>query len=367
MKKLVILGDIANPHIQRWANYFIRRKYELHIISYRSGHIDGVHLHHVPPPQFLHISAITTLWPKIGYIFCLPKIRKLILSLDPDILHAHWATSYGLAGAYSGFHPFIISTWGKEITDSPKQSWIMKKIIKHVLYKADAITATSDMLAKETEKYVKSEKPVYRIPFGIDIKNFPINNNKTKNTQICIGTIKSLEDKYGIEYLIRAFAKVKDYENDIRLLIVGDGSLYSSLLNLSKNLGTMERSTFTGNVPYNEVVHFLHQIDIFVVPSISESETFGVSAVEASACGIPVIASNIGGLPEVVEDGETGMLVPARDIDALVDKILLLIRDKNLRTKLGINGRRYIESKYTLDKCGKMIEAVYSQIMQTSI
>ena len=175
MKKIVILGDAVNPHIQRWISYLVKR-HEVHLISFQKCEIDGVHLHYIKPPYYLIIQnveytniGIASFIRKIGYIFCLFRVRKLINVLSPDILHAHWATSYGLAGAISGFHPYIISTWGIDIIDLQKQPWIMKKIVEYNLSKADAITATSSMLKKETEKYIKPDQSVCHIP----LQTFP--------------------------------------------------------------------------------------------------------------------------------------------------------------------------------------------------
>ena len=120
--------------------------------------------------------------------------------------------------------------------------------------------------------------------------------------------------------------------------------------------------TFAGKVENDEVVHYLHKMDIFVVPSISESETFGVAAVEASACGLPVIASNIGGLPEVVIDGKTGFLIDPENIDDLTEKLLILINDKMMRKKMGEEGRNYIKANYRLEECGLMMESVYNEL-----
>ena len=84
-------------------------------------YIDGVQIHYIPTPKFLFISPTTILWRKIGYLFTIYKVRKLIFSIEPDIVHAHWATSYGLLAAVSGFHPLVISTWGSDIMDSPQK------------------------------------------------------------------------------------------------------------------------------------------------------------------------------------------------------------------------------------------------------
>ena len=131
---------------------------------------------------------------------------------------------------------------------------------------------------------------------------------------------------------------------------------------MAENLGIQNSITFSGKVENDEVVHYLHKMDIFVVPSISKSETFGVAAIEASACGLPVIASNIGGLPEVVIDGKTGFLVAPENIDDLTEKLLILINDKMMRQKMGEEGRNYIEDNYRLEECGLMMESIYNEL-----
>ena len=358
MKKIVLLGDAANPHIQRWANYLVRRKFDIHIISFQLAEIDGAQIHHIQTPHLLIISPITKLWRKIGYLATIYKVRKLIYFLEPDILHAHWATSYGLAGALSGFHPLIISAWGSDIVASPQTNWIMKRIVQYNLSKADVITATSEMLKKETEKYIQARQTVKRIPFGIDTNIFKP-RPKLNKKNIFIGTVKALEEKFGIIYLIKAFAKIKLKIINAQLIIVGYGSQYDYLIKLSESLGVKNSITFTGKIPNDEVVKYLQKMDIFVVPSIYES--FGVAAIEASACNLPVVASNIGGLPEVVIDGHTGYFIKPGDVDDLTEKLLILISDEAMRKKMGSEGRKYIECNYTLEKCGLMMEKIYNQ------
>jgi len=361
--KLLILGDAQNPHIQRWVGYFIKRDYEIHIISFQSCKIDGVNIHHVRTPNFLIISQITRLWRKIGYLFVINKVRKLIFSIAPNILHAHWSTSYGLLAAVSGFHPLIISTWGRDIIDSPRDSWIIKKIVQYNLSKADAITATSLFLQTKTQPYVKTRQIVRHIAFGVDTKKFIVKSELINKNTICIGTVKSLEEKYGISYLIRAFAQVKLQIENVELIVVGSGSMLHELVKLAENLNINNSITFVGKIENDGVVDYLHKMDIFVVPSISDSETFGVSAVEASACGLPVIASNIGGLPEVVINGKTGFLVKPKDIDDLTEKLLMLINDKPMRKIMGEKGRHYVEENYRLEECGLLMESTYNEFV----
>ena len=105
-------------------------------------------------------------------------------------------------------------------------------------------------------------------------------------------------------------------------------------------------------------------MDIFVVPSISPSETFGVAAFEASSCSIPVIASDIGGLPEVVKDGTPGFLVPPCDVNAIADRIIRLIDNPWLRLQMGIEGRKYVKSIYDIQICGSLMRSKYEEILR---
>jgi len=365
--KICFLADAGSIHVQKWARYFSAEGNEVHIISFRKVQIRGVQVHYINSHGTISISPVASFISKIGYLFWIGKVRRLIKKIRPDILHAHWATSYGLIGALSEFHPLIVSTWGNDIILSPHKYWIMKKFVEYSLRKADLVTATSDMLAGATAKYIYDKKLVHTIPFGVDTDLFTPSKDKHPEGEICIGIVKALEDSYGIEYLIRAFKIVAfkivvDKGYDLNLLIVGDGSLRKNLEKLTKTLNLSNSVKFIGGVDNYKVVQYLQKMDIFVIPSIRES--FGVAAVEASACSIPVIASNIGGLPEVVIDGSTGFLVPPRDENAIADRMIRLIDDSELRVQMGSEGREYVKSNYDLQICGSLMKSKYEEIIQ---
>ena len=355
--KICFLADAGSIHVQKWAQYFSDEGNEVHIISFREAQIKGVRIHYINPHRIISISPVASFISKIGYLFWARRIRRLIKKISPDILHAHWATSYGLLGALSGFHPFILSTWGNDIIISPQKYWIIKKLVEFTLRKADLVTATSKMLAEATSKFIYDEKPVHTIPFGVDVDLFSPLKEKSLNDNICIGIVKALEKSYGIEYLIRALKIVVDEGYEPNLLIVGEGSLRNKLEALTETLNLSSLVEFIGEVDNYTVVEYLQKMDIFVVPSILES--FGVAALEASSCAIPVIASNIGGLPEVVNDGTTGFLVPPCDSESIAAKIIQLIGEPSLRKQLGIQGRKFVLENYDLNLCGQKMEKIY--------
>lgn len=287
---------------------------------------------------------------KLIYIKYVGLLKKIIKQFNPDIVHAHYASSYGLLGALSGFHPYIISVWGTDILSFPKLSYLHQKIIEHNLNKADLIMATSRYLANETRVYCSTEIVITN--FGVDVDIFKPNKNKRifKSDEIVVGTIKTLEKNYGVDILLCAFAKVikKHPIINLRLLIVGGGSEFNFLKKLASQLNIVDRTIFTGKVNYMDINNYHNSLTISVIPSLRES--FGVSAVESSACEVPVIASKVGGLPEIIEDGVTGLLVPPGDENKLMDAIEKLILSPQKRLELGKNGRKRVLKEFNWEK-----------------
>lgn len=365
--RICYLADARSPHTQKWVSHFAGEGHEVHLISFRPGEVDGATVHHVRPPlidtdvELLHAGRGRL--QKAAYLFCAGKVGRLVKKIRPDILHAFLATSYGYVGAATGFHPFVVSSLGSEIVVFPEKSLFYRRLLSHNLRRADAVTATSDFLSRATERYCGPGTRVATIPFGVDTGVFAPNGRKYLEGPVTVGTVKILESNYGIDRLIRAFEKVLNMSPglDISLLIVGGGSLEKSLKKLGNKLGVSNHVTFVGNLPHAKVMSFLSQIDIFA--SLPESETFGVSVVEASSCAVPVVVSDVGGLPEVVRDGETGFLVPPMDIDTTARRILTLATDEGLRQKMGAAGRRLVLDAYDWNDSSAQMAELYESLV----
>jgi glycosyltransferase involved in cell wall biosynthesis len=237
-------------------------------------------------------------------------------------------------------------------------------MLKYNLKKADRILSTSHVMAQETKLY--TNKNIEVTPFGINIEQFchmEVDSLFDKD-DIVVGTIKSLEEVYGIEYLIRAFKVVSDKYKflPLKLLIVGGGSLESSLKKLVKELNIEDKTIFTGKIPFIDVPKYHNMLSISVF--VSNSESFGVAIIEASACGKPVVVSNIGGLPEVVEDGVSGFVVPAKNPQKTAEAIEKLVLDKNLREEIGRNGRERVKRLYNWDDNVNQMIKIYKELIK---
>jgi len=369
--KVLILGDASNPHIIKWANALYLSGIKIIIFSLRKGitsnFCEGIEIISFDSLQkitFLTNAAI----PKILYLKAIPKIRTLIKEKKPDIVHAHYASSYGLLGAILNFHPLVISVWGGDVIDFPETSIIHRWIFKYSLMKADSVMTTSQFMAQLLVKYTK--KTIEVTPFGIDLSVFKPGLKYPllkEDYDVVIGSIKGLEWYYGIEYLIEAFELVitRLPQIKMKLVIVGGGALEQSLKEMIKGRNLDDKVLLTGKVEYTEIQKYHNLLDIFVAVSVYQ-ESFGVAVIEASACCKPVIISRVGGMIEVVEENVTGFIVPPRNIDELADKIIKLVLDPELRIKMGRAGREKIEKDFNLkDSLIKMM-SIYNGLIAKS-
>ena len=358
----MILGDDQSPHTIKWVNSLSD---EINTICLVSFHKVDKSLYHenvkIVTIDVIRDNMSNIDFVKFGYLRLVKIVKQELKNFKPDILHAYYASSYGLIGALSGFNPFVISVWGSDVFEFPKKSFIHKSILKYNLRKADYIQSTSMVMAEEIAQY--TDKNIIVVPFGIDLDKYkPIPEIKAESGDtIVIGTVKWLQAVYGINYLIDAFYLLTKKYNNIKLLIVGGGPRLKEYQTLVRKYNIVDLVEFTGSVPIEDTVKYHNQIDIFAVLSLRES--FGVSALEAAACCVPTVVSNVGGLPEVVQDKKTGFIVEPRNPQSAADAISKLIEDVSLREEMSVNARKFVKRKYDWSKNVQDQIGIYESII----
>lgn len=343
--KLLILSDPSSSHTSKWVNSLYRKGIQLKLFGlsdYNKEEYDnGIEIKIVDFSKSAKKKSDGDL-RKLIYLKAISELKKIIKSFNPDIVHAHYASSYGLLGALSRFKPFLVSVWGNDVYDFPKKSLIHKKAFQFVMNASDRIFSTSKIMADEISKY--TDKSIKVIPFGVDtdvFKPFPVNKIFEPDT-IVLGAVKSLSYKYGNDTLIKAFKivceKLKHYK--LKLLLIGDGVLRQDLEKLVNELNLNRDVKFLGLIPHHQIPIYHNIIDIHIYPSVWES--FGVSNLEAAACEKAQVASNIGGFTEILSDGVDSFLVNPNSPEQFAEKIIMLITDPNLRIKMGKEARNNV-------------------------
>lgn len=202
---------------------------------------------------------------------------------------------------------------------------------------------------------VKPEK-ITVIHNGTDVGEFlPSEGGKG----ILVGTIATLRPVKGHRYLLYAAALVLKKVPDVKFLIIGQGPLRNSLEELAGKLNIAKNVIFMGY--QKDITEILARLTLFVLPSIREP--LGICLLEAMAAGLPVVATNVGGIPEVVKEKETGLLVPPKDPEALAQVILTLLEDKEKAKNMGIAGRKRVEQKFTIGTMIRKTEQVYQDLI----
>lgn len=361
--KVLLLSEPGSVHTVRWANSLAERGVSIFVYGFGKYN----------PSQYGQQITVSSanknssgFFNKLTYILSIWRIRKIIREIKPDIVHAHYATSYGLLGKLAGFKPFIVSVWGTDVFNFPKTSFLHKYLLSSNLASATKVLSTSSAMAVEAAKYSKKGSSIEITPFGIDLLKFKPRKNPVSDGTVIIGTIKALEEKYGIDILIKAFIIVKNkHPNlDLKLIIVGGGKDELRLRNLAVSLKGETSITFLGRRDHILVPQILQSFDVFA--ALSRWESFGVSVVEALATGLAVVVSNAGGLPEVVENEISGIVVPKNNVIQSAESLERLILDKQLRIRLGDSGRRRAEMLFDWNKNVTDMIRIYKSVLMNN-
>ncbi len=337
--KIMFIAPANSIHTVRWVNALAERGNEVHLVSLPNHQQEQ---DKIVSNVFVHYLSMGG---TKGYYLDALEIRKLAKKMQPDVINAHYASGYGTLVRIARLPKVILSVWGSDVYDFPYEGKLKKSIIKRNLNYATKIASTSKVMAEQVCCLI-GNREISVTPFGVDTEHFKKVDIKEKGI-FTVGIVKTLAPKYGIDTVIRAFDNFLDLAGNgvkARLLIYGCGEQKIELSQLCKELNISSKVFFEGYIPNWNVPSVLNRFDIACFGSRSES--FGVSAVEAMACEIPVIATKVAGFQEVVRDGETGILVDVDDAQAMADAMKKLYDDKELREQYGKAGRKRVQNLY---------------------
>lgn len=292
------------------------------------------------------------------------KIVDVAVYEHLDVLHVHYAIPHASV-AYTAQQilkskkiklPYITTLHGTDITLVGRDP-AFEPVIRFSLNQSNAITAVSESLKKDTLKTFKIDNAIQVIPNFITLSEFLPQPQLNKTKELVIAHISNFRKVKRIEDVIHVFNRVKD-QIPCRLIIAGDGPEKSVMERLVRDLNIQSQVHFVGMVADPKSV--LQAADIFLLPS--ETESFGLSALEALAMGVPVISSNSGGLPEVNKHGISGWLYNVGDIEGMASGILTLWESPKTLTAFK-TGAKQTAARYDISVVLPQYEALYKQII----
>jgi len=309
----------------------------------------------------LDIRTKSELSPKVfRAIF---ELKTIIVDEKIDIMHAHTRVSQVVsffASKLTGV-PYVTTCHGYFKTRARKifDTWGARVI------------AISDAVAGHLKKDLGVREPRIALVYnGVEAEKFSKEYSVNEIGDIkrslglkggpVIGTIGRLSPVKGHRYLIEAMPNIISGMNDVELLIVGNGPEETALKTVSRSLGLETAVRFIDASP--DTPKFLAAMDVFVFPSVKEG--LGIALLEALAAGRPCVASDIGGIGDVIRSGVSGLLVPVGDRDAVAGAVLKLLHDPELRRKMGERGRAVTKQKFSLDLMAEKVAALYKEVLK---
>ena len=345
--------------------------------------IDGVKIHRFNywfPRLFQKLAYyggmptnMRSLGGKIQFPFFLLSfiLKTLKVSKDCDLIHAHFSIA-GFVAVLAGKlnkKPVVVSVY-RLISGSKIENFFDKFVLEN----ADFVVFGNQYTMNEAKKVsskIKSQKLVY---LGIDEKKWkPIKKNNAIHKALglpkgkrIIFTVGRFVEKKGYEYLIKAFAQVLKKEKNTVLVLGGYGPLKEKYDLIAEGLGIKEKIYYPGFV--DKTFEWIPDCDVFAVPSVTDSngeiETFGIINLEAMACGRPLVATKSGGIVEIIDDGVDGLLCREKDSKDLAEKILNVLKDKKLASRLSRNARKKILGKFAYSKTMENILSAYKTALK---
>ena len=349
--RIALLSPGSSIHTRRWANGLSAAGHEVYVLSvnpFQNGYNPAVTCERLP------------FCAPAGYLLNRSALRRTIDRIAPKVVNVHYASSNAFLARALLPMPLLVSVWGSDVFEFPERSILHRRLLVGNLAKATRISSTSVTMAARVQRILPGAA-VDVVPFGVDTELFAPRPARPPRDTITIGTIKGLDPRYGIDVLMRAFKQTREEIGSaprLRLRIIGDGPQRDDLRALARRLQIDDVTSFEGHINHDAVPAALREIDIFA--NLSRSESFGVSILEAGACGVPVVVSDAPGPAEVTRHGETGYITPIDDAKAVARAFASLINSPEKRAIMGSAGRALVIQEYSWNRSVKRMQASYT-------
>jgi len=382
--KLLVITPYFYPKIGGLENYAyniskgLKDKYGWEIVVITSNHeekkdrkdeLNGMKIYKLSRLFKISNTPINPMW----YF----QIKNIIKEEKPDVINAHTPVPFisDVTARVCGDIPFTL-TYHNDLT---KENILLNFICKFYYFTienktlkiSDKIIATSEYYAKKSPYLIRYLNKISIVPPGVQIAKFHPGVNKFALQKkygnypfiLFVGQLDKTHIHKGIYYLIDAISLVKKKFENILLLVVGKGDNVDNYKNYTQKSSLEKNIVFTGFVSNEELPEYYAGSNVTVLPTYNNSEGFGMVLLEAGACEKPVISTNVGGIPFVIDDNKTGLLVPPKDPKALAEAISKILNNFGLAKKMGENGYKKVKENFTWEKQIKKTNDLFKDII----
>ena len=348
-----------NLHTERWVTYFARQGHEVHLVIDEPVDYEGVIVHSLGLRQQKSLSYFVKKW--FG-------LKKVLHAIKPDILHTHYLTGEGYVSSLTGFHPYVVTIWGNDIYLRPHVGRDERWFTQFVLKRADLITADSQDQIDAAVRLGADPGKGRVVQWGVDLKTFRPEAVSDVRERLGFGDApvvisqRKFDPLYNIDVVIAAFGDVLDVLPNARLILTGSGQYEPDIRDLVRRSGLDASVHFTGYLPYNDLPLYLVAADISV--SVPSSDGTAMTLLEAMACGVPLIVSDLPSNREWIQDGVNGFIVAVRDKEGLAQRMVQLLQSPPLRACFRQANLAQVRLRADHEVYMRYMETLYQNLIQ---
>lgn len=287
--------------------------------------------------------------------------RRLTREIKPDLIHAGPIQTCAFIAILSGFRPVLTMSWGFDLmNDVHKNKW-MERVTSFVLHKSTFFTSDANVTRDKAVAYGMNPEKTIVFPWGVDLEHFSLSTVHRPPSVFTLFCNRSWEPLYGVDVLARAFVKVVQQNDNVNLILLNGGSQGNAIRQILQNGGALDRVAFVGQVSQTDLPYWYHKADLYISPSHVDGSS--VSLMEALACGIPCLVSDIPANKEWVVEDENGWLFRDGDANHLAEKILAAISQREKLPEIGRANRRLAEMRADWKKNAEALMNVYRSLI----
>ena len=375
--KLCFLAQANSNHTKRWVEYFAKEhEIDLITLSYTKKE-DTFVPEEVYKKMNVRVHKVSKPMPFL--LFAPFKIRRLIKKIKPDIVHAHYVTQYGFCGAFSGFHPLIVSPWGSDIAVDPDKSIWKRWLVEYALQRADVVSSVEGPFKRRLIDLKCSKNKIVSIPVAsVNTNEFhPSKRSEAlrkamgaKNSFLVLNA-RPLTPLYHVDVFIHAIPLVVEKIPNVKFIILyGKGQMKHQLEELAQKLNVEDNILWMRRVPHSKMPEYLASVDLYIDTFVSFLHTeakdkcpgIGTTTLEAMSCAIPTIVSNK--YRKRIYPLKDCPYIPYYPLDSqdLADKIIELLQNEKLIEQIKQESRDFVMLKVDENRAMKKWEDLYQML-----